>query len=112
MGLGYQLNKALHHIKRLLPYKQRKPIIVITSIFGLYFFFNAMLRITGAGNLIYINTQLQLFLNEVLMVSKSLILLIIVLVLMIVICVKNYSSFQYLISLLYLAILVLSFIKF
>lgn len=107
-----RLRFVLFKISRLLPKKQRKPIILICSILGLFAFFNILTSMTHSPYLVSIQQTIH-DAQHTLQYQKQLGIYAILIITLIGLCsYKYYSSIQTFISLLYVIILILAFLPF
>lgn len=94
---------------RLIPYKLRKPLILVSSIIGLLFFYNFILKITDSIYLHQIDGWLYPYLYK--NITVTLIILCMV-VLMSFISHKYYKQIQMTIAVLYIIVLFLGVLGF
>lgn len=94
---------------RLIPYKLRKPLIMVSSIIGLLFFYNFILRVTDSIYLHQIDGWLYPYLYKNISIT---VIILCMIVLMSFISHKYYKQIQMVIAVLYIIVLFLGVLGF
>lgn len=102
----------IYKLSKLLPKKQRKPLILFSNILGVFIAFNVMLHYTSSSYLLDIKAGFIHVSNEIFSSSNPVVILLILVAIIYLLAKRCWKQMQFAISFCYLIILILGILPY